>query len=198
MNSTNRFDLLKKEHSVFKNVKNTKNNHYEQIENSFKTNRFVSKQINEEREKKQKNEQFAKSLENLTEFPELSNKKTKKDNLSVDNSKNKQNFIDIIKSNKNTVNNLNENDKNEEVPPGSVCIKYDNQLKKIVWIYGDENKNEEVIEEEHPYFVFKRLVDFYKIRKYDHINKWGIDEYDKMFLFQNYDYNYFEKLDEFV
>jgi hypothetical protein len=197
MNSTKRFDLLKDNSGIKNNnYKNSISKKYEPLDNNFKTNRFVSKQINEERNKKQKDEKFVKSLDSLTEFPELQIKKKDKNELNTDNNKNKPNFVDVINNGKNEEHMINENDKNEEsVPYGSVCIKYDKETKKILWGYGSKNDNEDIREEE-PYFVFQRLVDLYKTRKYEHIRKWGIEEYDKMFLFQNYDYDYFEKLDE--
>jgi hypothetical protein len=203
MNSTKRFDLLKDNSGIKNNnYKNTSNKKPQPLDNNFKTNRFVSKQINEERNKKQKDEKFVKSLDSLTEFPELQiiKKKDKNDSKS-DNNKNKPNFIHVINNNNNNKNEehmINENDKNEEsVPPGSVCIKYDRETKKILWGYGAKNNNNDAVSEgQEPYFVFQRLVDLYKTRKYEYIRKWGIEEYDKMFLFQNYDYGYFEKLDE--
>jgi hypothetical protein len=86
------------------------------------------------------------------------------------------------------------------VPPGWVCIKYDKTSNQEVWDYGDNKNNsfnrEEIIEQENPIDVFQRLVDLHRNRKYDYINKWGMDEYDQMFQFQNYDYKYFDKLDE--
>jgi hypothetical protein len=94
-------------------------------------------------------------------------------------------------------NNSNSNQDNQ-IPPSCVCINYDKESKQLVWIYGDEIKKNSARneDEEHPYNVMERVVELYKNRRNDYINKWGIEEYDTMFMFQNYDYHYFDKLDE--
>jgi hypothetical protein len=203
MKSINRFNLLLKDNtlnSVEKNTINIASNKTETFGNNFKSNRFVSKHVNQERDKKQKEEIFIKSLDSLTEFPELQIKKQEHINL---NNKNAPNFLDIIKNNnivKEAENDSEINCDDNVVPPGWVCIKYDKTSNQEVWDYGDNKNNsfnrEEIIEQENPIDVFQRLVDLHRNRKYDYINKWGMDEYDQMFHFQNYDYKYFDKLDE--
>ena len=42
----------------------------------------------------------------------------------------------------------------------------------------------------------KALVDLYENWKQDYINTWGQEEYEHRYLFPNYDYEYFDKLDE--
>jgi hypothetical protein len=39
-------------------------------------------------------------------------------------------------------------------------------------------------------------VYFYEKRKSEYIDNWGEDEWEQMFTFPNYDYHYFDKLDE--
>ena len=216
MNSMKRFDLLLKDSrpsSVEKKTSNTIYNKTEDLDNNFKSNRFVSKHVNQERNKKQKEENFIKSLDSLTEFPELHNKKqlevssgARVDETEhfkgVNDNKKVSNFLDVIKNNNIVKEEENDNEINDEnvVPSGCVCIKYDKINKREVWDYGD-NKNstfnrEEITEKENPFDVFQRLVDLHTNRKCNHISKWGIDEYDQMFNFQNYDYKYFDKLDE--
>jgi hypothetical protein len=196
MTSTNRFNSILKDTTSVK-IHNTSSSIIKNT-NNFKTNRFVSKQINDERNKKQKEEIFIKSLNNLTEFPELQIKK--KESIVLDN-KNKSNFIDAIKMNNliPSEENSNEIQNEEAIPPGCVCIQFDKTSNQQKWIYGvDVSKNEDVesVIEENPYFVFQRVTDLYNNRKNEHIKKWGIEEYDQMFMFQNYDYEYFDKLDE--
>lgn len=207
MNSANRF-ILKNTNSGVSN----KNNLVSPPYNNFKTNQFVSKQVNEERNKKQREDEFIKSLDCLTTFPELQTKKNiiNKDNRHGDgDSETNQsiNFIDAMKM-KNEISttttensNTCESENSDYVPPGCVCIKYDKVVKKPVWIYGKNTNNfssekKQVTEDEDPRHVFQRLVNLHQNRKYEHIRNWGIDEYDKMFLYQNYDYEYFDKLDE--
>ena len=201
-NNSNRFNLLLDTNT---NTNNTSKNTISNLkklnpDNEYKTNRFVSKVVNEERNKKQKEETFIKSLSSLSEFPELQIKKKDAKHAKDENLSKKLNFIDIVNL-KNTNGETFNEDKDEGdkiVPPGCVCISYDKKTKQEVWVYGENMKttNEQITREEKPYQVFQRLIELYKNRKYEYINNWGIEEYDKMFMFQNYDYDYFDKLDE--
>jgi hypothetical protein len=204
MNKSNRFNLLFKDATSTTTIKkvdrfnnNNNNNNNNQI------NRFVSKQVNDERNKKKQTDNFIKSLDSLTEFPELQMKK-KESIVLNNNNNNKSTFMDAIKTN-NLTNEINsiEIQNEENVPPGCVCIKIDKTTNSHNWSYGDsfnessKNKYEEkVVMEENPYFVFQRVNDLYNNRKNEHIKKWGFEEYDQMFMFQNYDYGYFDRLDD--
>lgn len=192
MNKANRFNLLLKDTTTTTNTKNV-----DRFNNNNQINIFVSKQVNDERNKKKQTDNFIKSLDSLTEFPELQIKK--KESIILNN--NKSTFIDAIKMNHLVTNEENRNEiQNEEnVPPGCVCITFDKVSNKHCWIYGDNvSKNEDVesVIESNPYFIFQRVTDLYNNRKNEHIKKWGIEEYDQMFMFQNYDYGYFDKLDD--
>ena len=46
------------------------------------------------------------------------------------------------------------------------------------------------------YDTYNFLVDLHDKRTEKYIDKWGYDEWDKMFSFTNYDYNYFDNLDK--
>jgi len=171
--------------------------------NNFKTNSFVSKHVTEERNRKHQKDEFIKSLDSLSSFPELGEHK------NITKQSQNKNFIDVVKKVKNQNDALNENEiqeTNDDItPPGCVCIKYDNLSKKIAWSYGKntnhngydyETTSLDDKDDDEPYVVMQRLVNLYQNRKYEHIRKWGIDEYNKMFLYQNYDYEYFDKLDD--
>jgi hypothetical protein len=174
--------------------------------NNFKPNRFVSKHVNEERNKKQKETEFIKSLDSSTAFPVLQKTTIKKPDSNNNNNNNneKNQSITFIEAMKTTHTNENSREKittDDVVPPGHVCIKYDKISKKPVWIYGKNttsitNEKSVLEENEDPCVIFQRLVDLHQGRKYNHISKWGIDEYEKMFLYQNYDYDYFDNLDD--
>jgi hypothetical protein len=47
-----------------------------------------------------------------------------------------------------------------------------------------------------PAVIMKALVDLYDNWKQHYINTWGQEEYERQYLFPNYDYEYFDKLDE--
>jgi hypothetical protein len=166
------------------------------------TNRFISKHANEERIKKQKENEFITSLDSSVVFPELgkNNKTCCSDTTSCEKKPN-LNFIDTL-NNTSKSENIIETNNNQDIPPGCITIEYDKATHKTIWSYGKNTTKincEEVIKsdvDEQPHVVFQRFVDLYQKRKYDYISKWGIDEYDKMFLYQNYDYRYFDKLDD--
>jgi hypothetical protein len=210
MSSTSRFNILKNTtNSITSNTSNTCNasNTTNSIKNNFNTNRFVSKHVNEERSKKQKEAEFIKSLDNLTAFPLLQKTTTITKTESNNNENNEKNqsitFIEAMKIKKKQIRS-EKITTDDDVPPGCVCIKYDKISKKTVWIYGKNttssiaNEKSGLEENEEPCVVFQRLVDLHQGRKYNHISKWGIDEYEKMFLYQNYDYDYFDNLDDHI
>jgi hypothetical protein len=202
--TTNRFNILKSINTVNTtssgvNSSFAKYNTSQNTHDNFKTNRFVSKHVNEERNKKQKEDEFIKSLDSLTAFPLLQPIKTE---IAINNNSEKSQQITFIEAMKlKNKEDPIENTNSDDVPPGCVCIKYDKLTKKTIWIYGkdttDINAEKKHIEEnEEPILIFQRLVDLHQSRKYDYISKWGIDEYEKIFSYQNYDYEYFDKLDE--
>jgi len=170
--------------------------------NNFKTNRFVSKHVNEERNKKQKEDEFIKSLDSLTAFPVLQTTIKNPDSNNNNSEKNQSiTFIEAMKTKHSKETPSKKITTDDVVSPGHVCIKYDKISKKQVWIYGKNttsitNQKSALEENEDPCVIFQRLVDLHQGRKYNHISKWGIDEYEKMFLYQNYDYDYFDNLDD--
>ena len=46
------------------------------------------------------------------------------------------------------------------------------------------------------YEIVENLAYLHEKRKAEYIDNWGEDEWEKMFLFPNYDYYYFDKLEE--
>ena len=144
----------------------------------------------------------------ISNFPEIKNISIASINKNKNKETDKTSFADMMK---NSTQNLDGDKKvtteeDEIVKHCCICIKHDVKTNQPKWIYGEgclkmeldkqnENDVSEVLDEE-PIYVFERLTKLYQNRKNDYINKWGYDEYDKMFLFQNYDYEYFDKLDE--
>jgi hypothetical protein len=51
-------------------------------------------------------------------------------------------------------------------------------------------------EEKTPNEIFDKLVDYYYKREDEYIEKWGQEEWETTFKFQDYDYLYFDNLDE--
>lgn len=156
--------------------------------------------------KKQKEEDIVKALD-ISNFPDLKTTTSSSISKNQNKEKNKNSFADMMKNNTqileedgNTTYTNSEED--ESVKPGWVCIKQDFKTSQPVWSYGDgcvklgDNIVDEGLSFEDPYYAFERLVTLYQNRKNEYIKNWGYDEYDKMFLFQNYDYDYFDKLDD--
>jgi hypothetical protein len=151
-----------------------KNNEKERI---FKSNNF--KKINE-------------NEKNLSEdnFPELVVESKNSENNNLPIQKNSISFLDTIK--KEII-----HEKKNIITPGWVNITFDKKIRKSKFEYGISNNyiinktQEELVDD-----VYYALSVLYDKRINDYINLWGYDEYENNFLFPNYDYNYFDKLDE--
>jgi hypothetical protein len=146
----------------------------------------------EEKKKKQKEEELKNMLNNTELFPSFNDVK-------------KVNYEPVVKLNylkkiNNSKTNKYELDKNE-ILPGWVNIKFEKNSRKIEYTYGkiiydDVEHVEHVDVEDNEFSVLFALAELYEKRKENYIKTWGEDEYENMFCFPNYDYNYFEKLDE--
>lgn len=217
MKTNNRFNVLLENNNNNNKTKVVKNNEPKSSAfNNFKSNNYTNnrhqdevdyRKFKEEKLKKQKEENIVKALD-ISNFPDLKSVSISSVNKNHNKNADKTSFADMMKNTAQIVDTPNTvtSEEVEIVKPGCVCIKHDIKTNQPVWIYGEGclkiNTNNENVHsdnldgEEDPIYVFERLVTLYQNRKNDYINKWGYDEYDKMFLFQNYDYEYFDKLDE--
>lgn len=211
MNTNNRFNVLLENNNNNK-TKVVKNNEPKSATfNNFRSNNYTNnrhqdeidyRKFKEEKLKKQKEEDIVKALD-ISNFPEIKNISIASINKNQNKETDKTSFADMMKNSKKNLDGENKVtiEEDEIVKPGWVCIKNDVKTNQLVWVYGDgclevNKQNDNLVSEEDPIYVFERLTKLYQSRKNDYINKWGYDEYDKMFLFQNYDYEYFDKLDE--
>jgi hypothetical protein len=121
-------------------------------------------------------------LISINDFPELisiNNKKT---------SSNQMNFLNLIKKAETKCKEekiINEIKLNKNLKPESTLLK-----KDLLLPYREEEIKEVAYE------VFKKLEELYEKRSNEYIELWGYDEWEKMFMFSNYDYKYFDKLDK--
>jgi hypothetical protein len=77
---------------------------------------------------------------------------------------------------------------------GETIIKYKPTLKENI---QKASQNLEVkSDNELSYEIFKKLSELYEERTKEYIDLWGYDDWEKRFRFPNYDYEYFDKLDE--
>lgn len=77
--------------------------------------------------------------------------------------------------------------------PGWTLFKINRDKNNITVQSKDLN---EQINIDTSFEILDALVDLHENRTNEYIENWGNDEWEKMFKFPNYDYNYFDKLDE--
>ncbi len=148
---------------------------YEEKKNYFKNENKYNRQQNDYeirsyKEKKEIEEKKIAENININNFPELiliNNKKT----LS-----NEMNFLRVIK----------------KVEPK--CNK--EKIIKQTPLYRAEEENVKKLNNEIAHNVLKRLAELYETRTHEYIESFGYDEWERIFRFPNYDYEYFDKLDE--
>jgi len=121
-----------------------------------------------------------------------------------------ENFPDLVNNNKNTENKTpvlktgfmdkvktvkkvaTVNEKIRHIKPGWVEITRDPITRNIITISNPIFSNVHYNETN----VLHALVALHKKRTKEYIEQWGYDTWEKMFRFTNYDYEYFDKLDE--
>jgi hypothetical protein len=185
-NKNNRFNTDYNNGNNSNNSKNSKNsnnsnNRYNNFNGSGRRIRF------QDNCEKSKVIQPPSVTDNVS-FPELTKSSVKTDFLLDEQ---KQSFLEKLKTVK--VDPLLEN-KEEVVKDGWVSITFQN--RKTTFKYGKMSYvdyNNDMIS---PDYVMSSLVNLHEKRKEKYINLWGYDCYEKIFLFPNYDYEYFDKLDE--
>ena len=158
---------------------NTPNN------NAFKTNRY-----NKERpivEKPQKTEQQIKESLSLDNFPELVSKQIIIEQKNYEDGS----FAEKLQS---AV--INEIDSDKILLPGWSLIQRNNITKQIT-IKQKEPVNGWHIEElNNDFEILDALTELHENRTSQYIEMWGYDEWENVFRFPNYNYHYFDELDE--
>jgi hypothetical protein len=157
----------------------------------------------EEKMRKSKEDEI-KMLTNVDSFPELKPVKVSvKNNVVLDPIKKNMelNYVSkIINNNQDCLENessLNDNN-NDYVKPGWVCIKTDKITNQLVWSYGEDTLNnnnndgdgggdDDDDDDEDPYVVFSRLTEMWDNRRMDYIKKWGIADYERNFMLEYID-----------
>jgi len=177
--TNSRFDVLKEDYT---NVKK------KQLKTqSYKEEKKINKKI-------EKTNNFNNQKINLVEanFPKLTTNIIKPQETTKQETK--LNFIDKLNTAKEINLTLNETD--EQVKPGWVKLEKNKITKKVTIKYGKKtytSYDEKVIT---PTDVLYKLIMLHEQRKNDYIRDWGEESYEKTFKFINYDYDYFDNLDE--
>jgi len=145
---------------------------FDQRGNSFR-DRIVQGRANNEQQKREEKERKAREIERSiadgSAFPQLSSKPQTADNLP------KMNFRDMV------------NRVDEKKPDLREVLDSTND-KKILGVTRRRDAT--------PYEVFSALNKRYEEWKADYIKEYGEDYYEHYYRFPNYDYEYFDKLDE--
>jgi len=175
------------------NKKKSEENKKKMEENKKKS--FIDRQVVKDTFFKEDDIEKRLSIEN---FPQLTTlEKISKNNNSYTNI---PSFLEKIKK---EINYENENKSKEqldfeELKPGWTLIKMDKNkiTMKQKKILNFENEKPIINEKDINYNVFESLANLHENWKQEYIDNWGEDEYNKMFVFSDYDYHYFDKLDE--
>lgn len=145
---------------------------------------FEKKQKILEEERKEKERQ--KSLD-ICNFPELV-----KTTIPIIE-ENTTNFLETLKKNKKTDSLIK-----EKIQPGWSELRKDKKTNQTIFTFYPNKDKNEYIKTSHDlaYEVLDSLAYLHKERTSKYIESWGYDEWENMFTFPNYDYYYFDKLDE--
>jgi hypothetical protein len=181
----------KKKDNTRKELHNTKMDFYNSFkndkphrENYYKSYKERSKEIMERIEKEQrfkKEEDDALAIESFPEFVILKTNVIEKTTTFLDKLK-KNVKIDIPVKN--------------TLKLGWTEFTLD-KLSNSTVMFSNIKINEYIkTSQDLSYDIVDKLVCLYEKRKDEYINYWGEDEWEQMFTFKNYDYHYFDKLDD--
>ncbi len=131
------------------------------------------------------------SVDDLEMFPSLINSISNNIPINMENIVSDISFIDKVKM----VNEIETETQNEEdiLEKGWISLKRDKDNKII---YDNSKFYNEHDEYDDWNLITEKINNNYLLWKTDYIDKWGEDEFEKMYKFPNYDYEYFDKLDE--
>jgi len=93
---------------------------------------------------------------------------------------------------------VKEIDPEEFVEPGWAVFKYNKTTNERVTLYGKTTILDKEEYELTSYDSIQSFIHLYKTRTNEYIHSWGEAEYENMFIYPNYDYEYFDKLDELL
>lgn len=173
-NNDSRRDDRKRDNSM--TYENTRTNNRRDITNEEDKKLF----------EKLKKDQDIKKILSMDNFPELGNSSVVKNDTKNISFIDKLNTENPLKPIVNT---------GYEVKPGWVEIKKDKSTNKSIFRNIPSNKSL-IKDSERINKIMNQLVSLYEERTNDYIDLWGHDEYEHVFKFPNYDYNYFDRLDE--
>jgi hypothetical protein len=186
-------DILKNEDNVFKSHRSRerKQEHEKPELEQKKLEKEKLEQKKLENNKKEE-EKLEKDL-SLDNFPELLVQEADSNNDATYIS-----FLDKLKIEKTEKEEeLDIDNELENLEPGWQIIKRDLETGEIIVKSKSIFKQyEHKSDTQLAYAIVKGLSFLHEKRTNEYIDKWGYNEWENMFRFQNYDYEYFDKLDE--
>ena len=186
---------FKEERNFFKNDYSSRrgNNRYDTKESKEKREQF--EKMRKEKEEKAKEEQNQKKL-SADNFPTLHGSNVK----ITETIGKKESYVEKI----NKIS-IKEPSDVEHIKPGWVEVKRDPENpRKLIYTYGLEleletdnySHSKESSKKKLEPQVLDALVELHNKRTQEYIDMWGYDTWEKLYRFPNYDYHYFDKLDE--
>ena len=161
--------------------------------------RLKEEQTRKDKEKERENVEKLKNL-NPENFPDLTINITEKQHTPEPSMNNSDKLKWVTVKKENVPKNLEvEVDlEYESLKPGWALAKKDLKTGKIITKYKPSltPKPRERSEQEIGLDIINALVELHKKRTEEYIDMWGYDTWEKMYRFPNYDYEYFDKLDE--
>lgn len=191
---------FKREENSFKREGNSfksERPYYDRNQRNYYTNKLTKEQIEKNEEEEKLRQQLIKEAKEKKiaedmapeNFPDL----VKPHEIYVPKMDYKK-FINNETAIDNEVKNKN---KEDEVPPGWCMMQYDKKTHQTIYKYGKPTYIErEKTEREIGIDVLNALVSLHEKRTKEYIDNYGYDEWERMFRFPNYDYNWVDKLDE--
>lgn len=195
-NGKNKNQPSNRDGNIFKrNYDNRPKRHYENRNIKEQTDRKLREERLEKEREKEREEKIKQSLASES-FPELI---TLQNTVQEDSSMNYLNKLQNIgKEHKTKSHNVDIDLEYDNLKPGWALAKKDPITGKIIIKHKPslDPVPREKTQQEIGLDIINSLVELHKKRTDEYINMWGYDTWEKMFRFPNYDYDYFNKLDE--
>ena len=211
----NNINATSNENNIFKRAPEERYNSFSNDRyNSFSNDRYNSFSNNRNRNFDNKNKEH-----NEKRIKDEKMKREKEQEEEKQKALAPENFPDIVVNNINNANNekkisMNFSEKLKSVKkeqelegvdldyanlkPGWALTKRDPLTKKLITLYKESHtsKPREKTQREIGIDIINALVELHKKRTEEYIEMWGYETWEKMYRFPNYDYEYFDKLDE--
>jgi len=112
------------------------------------------------------------------------------------NIKSRLDYIDLLTKPNNTEQPIITSNPTENIDPGWVLIRRNKSTGKTIINENKVTETPKKTDYQLATCTVNALVSLYEKRTKEYIDMWGYDEWDQMFTFPNYDYDYFDRLDE--